>query len=118
VNNQFSAAANRTCTTGGNCLNPSAANAVSVNFGPDGSFTVGLRGRNPFVPGLVGGLMDINAQLSFSPNSSGSYDVSGARDGFPSLEVYHWRNGTPSTLVNQGEQTPASLLPPMERRVP
>jgi hypothetical protein len=107
ANKSFTSHVNPTCTTGGNCKAPLSGNQLNVTFGDDGSFSVSASLQNSVIPLSP----SIDANVTFTPNASGSYTASGSRDAFPSFEAYHYQNGKASTIVQRPEKTPFHLIP-------
>jgi len=66
-------------------------NSIKPKFGDDGSITISYNivCSDP----LCNNIMAPNGSITFRPNSSGSFDVSGNVNPFPNLEAYHWNNG-------------------------
>ncbi len=107
ANKTFTSHVNPTCTTGGSCAAPSASNRLNVTFSDDGSFTLSASLQNSVIPLSP----SIDADVTFSPKSEGSYTASGSRDAFPAFEAYHYRNGQATTIVQRPEFTPWNLIP-------
>ena len=97
---------NKTCLGFGNaCRQPSSSNKFSVSSDGQGGFNVSVDIVNSMVPGP-----HIDANLHFTPDRSGGYDVSGTRDGYPSLEAYYNRqDGSTQVIVQQKEGKPRQL---------
>jgi uncharacterized protein RhaS with RHS repeats len=87
------------------CGGPVNTNRFSVSSDGSGGFNVRVSITNALLPGP-----SIDASLHFFQNSDGGWDVSGTRDGYPSLEAYYYgKDGNVHSIIQQAEGRPRSL---------
>ena len=104
------------CDGGGGDCKPSVNSQWDfvAEYDGNGGYNIHASIVNSKVPGPK-----IDANFSIVPDGNGGYRATGTRDGYPSVEAYHYRtDGTVQTILQQREGKPRELWGCCDKKVP
>lgn len=90
-----------------------AQNHVTVVYYDDGRIALDVQLRNSkttIFPHFYPIGPAINVAMTLTPNGQGGFSTSGVRDSYPSLDVWQWKDGAHTALIQLNATNPFALI--------